>query len=419
MPKCSKCGAELFEDSKFCPECGAKVEDESDAEAELPKIKKLDISEDTDKEDKQPAGEKSDEPDEDAEETDDEDDDDASEDEDEDSEEEPIKDIEETREELEKALEDIPEIKQIDGVKVKGVPEKDKPEKNKSEKSGRSDIKPEVGTVSRRDKVAANAQNIEKATNLRNKALAMDFGEDVPAKPKKPISLKPIIYCCAAVFLIVCAVGFAMFLNADKPANVPVETAAQTTLPVTTTVTTTAETTAETTVETTETTVTTVTSVTTSAASSRTEGSGTDVSGSDVSDTAWTDELGENNVAMLNRTSIEPAIHSQVMAGGISCTIKLSDMLITPDLLTDASMITAEFTTPSTTVTIGPVGMKVLIGEETIDVPCDAFTENTAVFSYASVKAYVEDKGHTAEEIDELAFSSVSIPVDVIKVTVE
>ncbi|MBQ8978810.1 MAG: zinc-ribbon domain-containing protein, partial [Oscillospiraceae bacterium] len=264
MPKCSKCGAEISVDSKFCPECGEKVEITEQIQTDIPPLPEIkpitDIAKDTEKEDKKDFG-----ADENLENK-------------EDTVEKPESaaeavtvNVEETRQELEKALEDIPEIKKIDGVT-----EEEKP----------SDIppmppKPVLDAKARRVQIEETARNVQKATDLRNKALSMDLDE--PAKPQKPKRKAPV-WLIVGLCLIAAAIAVTVLLPVLTPRQ-QTDTAAVTTVSETAATTSAAETTVTTTVTTTETTVTTTeTTVTTTSAASSSETSAATSASGDVSD---------------------------------------------------------------------------------------------------------------------------------------
>ncbi len=386
MPKCNECGADIFIDSRFCPECGAKVDfskseksDEKPSETDKDKQDET-KSEKTDKAaaDNTPSDDKSDK----TEKTDSRDSSDKSA-KDKKTDETDIKEIEK---EAEHALEDLPDIKPVDGIEIPDtsddpykVPEAVRKAVKKIDAEKKPDDQPNEDTA------GDNAPSVASAPEPAEK----------PARKRAPVL---IYFAVLAIILI----GLFKVLGKNDTRNIQPPVSETVAVPIETTsveITSETEPAPETTTAA-QTTVTTVQTTTVTTAESDPDAS--------TSETA----------PVLMRTTIEPAAHEQVMGRAVSCTVTLSEALITPDMLSDTSKFTAEYTAVSD-APMAPVSLLVIIGGDEIYVPASSFDDKNVVFGCDAVRAYVEDSGHSFDEINELAFISSGVPVDVSKVIIE
>ncbi|MBQ5316930.1 MAG: zinc ribbon domain-containing protein [Oscillospiraceae bacterium] len=385
MPKCNECGAEIFIDSRFCPECGARV----DFSAEKKSGEDVKAIAET--------GEKL------AEE---------------------LEEIEEIEKEAASALDDLPGIKKIDGAEK--LIEK---ELEDIAPGGVTEL-PDIKAVEGIDIPAADTDEKFKVPDSVKKAVAQvnavketvretaekEIAQTAPPTPENKTKKRILPVFIYIAVLAVIIFGLAKVLNRQPaPPQVPIES---TSVEITETAETSAETadgTAETTAETTaataaETTVTTTETTVTTTVTSANE---------TASESAESDESETEPAApVLMRTTIEPADHVEAVGRETSCTVTLSEALITTDMLTDTSIFTAEYTSPSN-APMAPVSLLVIIDDDEVYVPASSFDDKKVVFGCDAVRAYVEDAGHSFDEINELAFISSGVPVDVSKVIIE
>ncbi|MBQ5311353.1 MAG: hypothetical protein ILP19_04860, partial [Oscillospiraceae bacterium] len=306
----------------------------------------------------------------------------------------PEKEPEEIREaekEAEEALEDLPDIKKVDGI--------DLPDETEGKYKIPASVKKAVKQINENAQEAKAEQ--EGTGNTDDSGTGTAKPDEKPAdntdSPKKK-SIFPVVLAALVVVGIIIGVVLSLDNSQPESVSVPIET---TSVPVETVVTT-AETTV-TTAEPVQTTQTTRATVLHTAVS--------DLSESDTSETSET-------APVLMRTTIEPAAHEQVMGTAVSCTVRLSEALITPDMLSDTSTFTAEYT-GSSGAPMAPVGLVVKIHGDEISVPAFSYDDTTVVFRCDAVRAYVEESGHSFDEINELSFTGAGMPVDVSKVIIE
>ncbi|MCM1523414.1 MAG: zinc-ribbon domain-containing protein [Ruminococcus sp.] len=114
---------------------------------------------------------------------------------------------------------------------------------------------------------------------------------------------------------------------------------------------------------------------------------------------------------------IEPD-HKPAADGEISAEISLADSGISSDILTGSELIIAEFTLEAEELNGAPVIMLIEINGDRIEVSPSDTSDNMAVFEYANMTAAAAERGFTAEDIDNIAFAASNTAADVYSVTV-
>lgn len=114
---------------------------------------------------------------------------------------------------------------------------------------------------------------------------------------------------------------------------------------------------------------------------------------------------------------IEPD-HKPAADGEISAEISLANSGISADILTGSELIIAEFTSEAEELNGAPVIMLIGINGDRIEVSPSDTSDNMAVFEYANMTAAAAEHGFTAEDIDNIAFAASNTEADVYSVTV-
>lgn len=399
MAICSKCGAQLFETSKFCPECGTPVLEVS---ADTNKTGNIySASENADDENSMAVFQGIDP-----------------------SEISPDETAEILEAAAEKALEDIPEIVKIEGVDI----HTEKPEEISSEL-------PEAPKVSEAFKTpeAPKAEKQEEKKEPEKEAPAKDdfsdmgayvadssefkeMAEEVPRKKKGGKTGAVII----AAVVIVAAVGAGVYFmgghNSSQPA---VDTTVTVTDEAVTEVAVDNESTSDSEISDTEVSVpeTTVTSGTTAEVTT-------------VTDTEETTES-ETAEAVTEAVSIKTAEefaagieitpeHKTAAENEASCTISLAAEGLSADMLSDGGLLVVSYTVetvPTGTIPV-TVYMTVTVGGTDIDVVASSSGDGVAVFEFANMASAAAANGFSAADIDSISFKGTGAGVDVTSITV-
>lgn len=408
MAICSKCGAQLFETSKFCPECGTPV---------------LEVSTDTNKTgDIYSASENADDensiavfqgidP----------------------SEISPDETAEILEAAAEKALEDIPEIVKIEGVDI----HTEKPGEIASEVSEAAEI-PETAKVSKASEApkaetskaeAPKAEKQEEKNEPEKKPEKeapakddfSDMGAYVPgegasefkktteeAAPKKKSGGKTAAVIIAVV-VIAAAAGAGLFLMA-RISNSPMPIADTTVTAVQMTDAPVEEVTADSNVVSdTETISETTADIT---ADTETE---TDTSVSET-EAAVSMKTAEEFAAGIE---ITPE-HKAAAENEASCTISLAAEGLSADMLSDGGLLVVSYTAEAAQTGTIPVTvyMTVTVGGTDIDVVASSSGDGVAVFEFANMASAVAENGFSAADIDCISFKGTGAGVDVTSITV-
>lgn len=399
MAICSKCGAQLFETSKFCPECGTPVLEVS---ADTNKTGNIySASENADDENSMAVFQGIDP-----------------------SEISPDETAEILEAAAEKALEDIPEIVKIEGVDI----HTEKPE-------GISSELPEAPKVSEASKTpeAPKAEKQEEKKEPEKKAPAKDdfsdmgayvadssefkeMAEEVPRKKKGGKTGAVII----AAVVIVAAVGAGVYFmgghNSSQPA---VDTTVTVTDEAVTEVAVDNESTSDSEISDTEVSVpeTTVTSGTTAEVTTV-----TDTEETTESETA---EAVTEAVSMKTAEEFAAGIeitpeHKTAAENEASCTISLAAEGLSADMLSEGGLLVVSYTAetvPTGTIPV-TVYMTVTVGGTDIDVVASSSGDGVAVFEFANMASAAAANGFSAADIDSISFKGTGAGVDVTSITV-
>lgn len=399
MAICSKCGAQLFETSKFCPECGTPVLEVS---ADTNKTGNIySASENADDENSMAVFQGIDP-----------------------SEISPDETAEILEAAAEKALEDIPEIVKIEGVDI----HTEKPE-------GISSELPEAPKVSEASKTpeAPKAEKQEEKKEPEKEAPAKDdfsdmgayvadsseFKEMAEEAPRKKKGGKTGAVIIAAV-VIVAAVGAGVYFmgghNSSQPA---VDTTVTVTDEAVTEVAVDNESTSDSEISDTEVSVpeTTVTSGTTAEVTTV-----TDTEETTESETA---EAVTEAVSMKTAEEFAAGIeitpeHKTAAENEASCTISLAAEGLSADMLSDGGLLVVSYTAetvPTGTIPV-TVYMTVTVGGTDIDVVASSSGDGVAVFEFANMASAAAANGFSAADIDSISFKGTGAGVDVTSITV-
>lgn len=399
MAICSKCGAQLFETSKFCPECGTPVLEVS---ADTNKTGNIySASENADDENSMAVFQGIDP-----------------------SEISPDETAEILEAAAEKALEDIPEIVKIEGVDI----HTEKPEEISSEL-------PEASKVSEASKTpeAPKAEKQEEKKEPEKEAPANDdfsdmgayvadssefkeMAEEVPRKKKGGKTGTVII----AAVVIVAAVGAGVYFmgghNSSQPA---VDTTVTVTDEAVTEVAVDNESTSDSEISDTEVSVpeTTVTSETTEEV--------TTVTDTEETTESETTEAVTEAVSMKTAEEFAAGIeitpeHKTAAENEASCTISLAAEGLSADMLSDGGLLVVSYTAetvPTGTIPV-TVYMTVTVGGTDIDVVASSSGDGVAVFEFANMASAAAANGFSAADIDSISFKGTGAGVDVTSITV-
>jgi len=403
MAICSKCGAQLFETSKFCPECGTPV---------------LEVSTDTNKTgDIYSASENAEEenstavfqgidP----------------------SEISPDETAEILEAAAEKALEDIPEIVKIEGVDIHN----EKPGEIASEVSEAAEAPeapktPEAPKAETYEAEAPKAEKQEEKNEPENKpekkAPAKDDFSDMGAyvadssefkKMAEKVSQKKKGGKTAAIIIaavvIVAAVGAGVYFmgghNSSQPAVDTTVTVTEAADEAVTEVSVDNESTPDSEISDTE-----VTTVTETETEETTESETTEAVTEAVSM-----KTAEEFAAGIE---ITPE-HKAAAENEASCTVSLAAEGLSADMLSDGGLLVVSYTAETAQTGTIPVTvyMTVTVGGTDIDVVASSSGDGVAVFEFANMASAVAENGFSAADIDCISFKGTGVGVDVTSITV-
>ena len=403
MAICSKCGAQLFETSKFCPECGTPV---------------LEVSTDTNKTgDIYSASENVEEenstavfqgivP----------------------SEISPDETAEILEAAAEKALEDIPEIVKIEGVDIHN----EKPGEIASEVSEAAEAPeaPKTPEAPKAETPKAEAPKAEKQEEKNEpekkpekEAPAKDDFSDMGAyvadssefkKMAEKVSQKKKGGKTAAIIIaavvIVAAVGAGVYFmgghNLSQPAVDTTVTVTEAADEAVTEVSVDNESTPDSEISDTE-----VTTVTETETEETTESETTEAVTEAVSM-----KTAEEFAAGIE---ITPE-HKAAAENEASCTVSLAAEGLSADMLSDGGLLVVSYTAETAQTGTIPVTvyMTVTVGGTDIDVVASSSGDGVAVFEFANMASAVAEKGFSAADIDCISFKGTGAGVDVTSITV-
>lgn len=406
MAICSKCGAQLFETSKFCPECGTPVLEVSTDTNKTGDI--YSASENVEEENSTAVFQGIDP-----------------------SEISPDETAEILEAAAEKALEDIPEIVKIEGVDI----HTEKPGEIASEVSEAAEI-PETAKVSKASEApkaetseaeAPKAEKQEEKNEPEKKpekeAPAKDDFSDMGAyvadssefkKMAEKVSQKKKGGKTAAIIIaavvIVAAVGAGVYFmgghNSSQPAVDTTVTVTEAADEAVTEVSVDNEITSDSEISDTE-----VTTVTETETEETTESETTEAVTEAVSM-----KTAEEFAAGIE---ITPE-HKAAAENEASCTISLAAEGLSADMLSDGGLLVVSYTAETAQTGTIPVTvyMTVTVGGTDIDVVASSSGDGVAVFEFANMASAVAENGFSAADIDCISFKGTGAGVDVTSITV-
>ena len=389
MAICSKCGAQLFETSKFCPECGTPVLEVSTDTNKTGNI--YSASENADDENSMAVFQGIDP-----------------------SEISPDETAEILEAAAEKALEDIPEIVKIEGVDI----HTEKPE-------GISSELPEAPKVSEASKTpeAPKAEKQEEKKEPEKEAPAKDDFSDMGAyvadssefkKMAEKVSQKKKGGKTAAIIIaavvIVAAVGAGVYFmgghNSSQPAVDTTVTVTEAADEAVTEVSVDNESTPDSEISDTE-----VTTVTETETEETTESETTEAVTEAVSMKTAEEFAAGIEITPEHKTAAE---------NEASCTISLAAEGLSADMLSDGGLLVVSYTAetvPTGTIPV-TVYMTVTVGGTDIDVVASSSGDGVAVFEFANMASAATANGFSAADIDSISFKGTGAGVDVTSITV-
>lgn len=403
MAICSKCGAQLFETSKFCPECGTPVLEVSTDTNKTGDI--YSASENVEEENSTAVFQGIDH-----------------------SEISPDETAEILEAAAEKALEDIPEIVKIEGVDIHN----EKPGEIASEVSEAAEA-PEVPKTPEAPKAETPKTEAPKAEKQEEKnepekkpekeAPAKDDFSDMgayvadssefkkmaeKASQKKKGGKTAAIIIAAVV--IVAAVGAGVYFmgghNSSQPAVDTTVTVTESADEAVTEVSVDNEITSDSEISDTE-----VTTVTETETEKTTESETTEAVTEAVSM-----KTAEEFAAGIE---ITPE-HKAAAENEASCTISLAAEGLSADMLSDGGLLVVSYTAETAQTGTIPVTvyMTVTVGGTDIDVVASSSGDGVAVFEFANMASAVAENGFSAADIDCISFKGTGAGVDVTSITV-
>lgn len=403
MAICSKCGAQLFETSKFCPECGTPV---------------LEVSADTNKTgDIYSASENADDensmavfqgidP----------------------SEISPDETAEILEAAAEKALEDIPEIVKIEGVDIHnekpGEIASELPEAAEAPEAPKTPEAPKAETSeAEAPKAEKQEEKNEPEKKPEKEATAKDDFSDMGAyvadssefkKMAEKVSQKKKGGKTAAIIIaavvIVAAVGAGVYFmgghNSSQPAVDTTVTVTESADEAVTEVSVDNESTPDSEIYDTE-----VTTVTETETEETTESETTEAVTEAVSM-----KTAEEFAAGIE---ITPE-HKAAAENEASCTVSLAAEGLSADMLSDGGLLVVSYTAETAQTGTIPVTvyMTVTVGGTDIDVVASSSGDGVAVFEFANMASAVAENGFSAADIDCISFKGTGAGVDVTSITV-
>lgn len=403
MAICSKCGAQLFETSKFCPECGTPVLEVS---ADTNKTGNIySASENADDENSMAVFQGIDP-----------------------SEISPDETAEILEAAAEKALEDIPEIVKIEGVDIHS----EKPGEIASEVSEAAEA-PEAPKTTEAPKAETSKAEAPKAEKQEEKnvpekkpekeAPAKDDFSDMGAyvadssefkKMAEKVSQKKKGGKTAAIIIaavvIVAAVGAGVYFmgghNLSQPAVDTTVTVTEAADEAVTEVSVDNESTPDSEISDTE-----VTTVTETETEETTESETTEAVTEAVSM-----KTAEEFAAGIE---ITPE-HKAAAENEASCTVSLAAEGLSADMLSDGGLLVVSYTAETAQTGTIPVTvyMTVTVGGTDIDVVASSSGDGVAVFEFANMASAVAENGFSAADIDCISFKGTGAGVDVTSITV-
>lgn len=403
MAICSKCGAQLFETSKFCPECGTPVLEVS---ADTNKTGDIYSASENVEEENSTAVFQGIDP----------------------SEISPDETSEILEAAAEKALEDIPEIVKIEGVDIHnekpGEIASELPEAAEAPEAPKTPEAPKAETSeAEAPKAEKQEEKNEPEKKPEKEAPAKDDFSDMGAyvadssefkKMAEKVSQKKKGGKTAAIIIaavvIVAAVGAGVYFmgghNSSQPAVDTTVTVTESADEAVTEVSVDNESTPDSEIYDTE-----VTTVTETETEETTESETTEAVTEAVSM-----KTAEEFAAGIE---ITPE-HKAAAENEASCTVSLAAEGLSADMLSDGGLLVVSYTAETAQTGTIPVTvyMTVTVGGTDIDVVASSSGDGVAVFEFANMASAVAENGFSAADIDCISFKGTGAGVDVTSITV-
>lgn len=403
MAICSKCGAQLFETSKFCPECGTPVLEVSTDTNKTGDI--YSASENVEEENSTAVFQGIDP-----------------------SEISPDETAEILEAAAEKALEDIPEIVKIEGVDIHnekpGEIASELPEAAEAPEAPKTPEAPKAETSeAEAPKAEKQEEKNEPEKKPEKEAPAKDDFSDMGAyvadssefkKMAEKVSQKKKGGKTAAIIIaavvIVAAVGAGVYFmgghNSSQPAVDTTVTVTESADEAVTEVSVDNESTPDSEIYDTE-----VTTVTETETEETTESETTEAVTEAVSM-----KTAEEFAAGIE---ITPE-HKAAAENEASCTVSLAAEGLSADMLSDGGLLVVSYTAETAQTGTIPVTvyMTVTVGGTDIDVVASSSGDGVAVFEFANMASAVAENGFSAADIDCISFKGTGAGVDVTSITV-
>lgn len=403
MAICSKCGAQLFETSKFCPECGTPVLEVS---ADTNKTGDIYSASENVEEENSTAVFQGIDP----------------------SEISPDETAEILEAAAEKALEDIPEIVKIEGVDIHnekpGEIASELPEAAEAPEAPKTPEAPKAETSeAEAPKAEKQEEKNEPEKKPEKEAPAKDDFSDMGAyvadssefkKMAEKVSQKKKGGKTAAIIIaavvIVAAVGAGVYFmgghNSSQPAVDTTVTVTEAADEAVTEVSVDNEITSDSEISDTE-----VTTVTETETEETTESETTEAVTEAVSM-----KTAEEFAAGIE---ITPE-HKAAAENEASCTVSLAAEGLSADMLSDGGLLVVSYTAETAQTGTIPVTvyMTVTVGGTDIDVVASSSGDGVAVFEFANMASAVAENGFSAADIDGISFKGTGAGVDVTSITV-
>lgn len=403
MAICSKCGAQLFETSKFCPECGTPVLEVS---ADTNKTGDIYSASENVEEENSTAVFQGIDP----------------------SEISPDETAEILEAAAEKALEDIPEIVKIEGVDIHnekpGEIASELPEAAEAPEAPKTPEAPKAETSeAEAPKAEKQEEKNEPEKKPEKEAPAKDDFSDMGAyvadssefkKMAEKVSQKKKGGKTAAIIIaavvIVAAVGAGVYFmgghNSSQPAVDTTVTVTESADEAVTEVSVDNESTPDSEIYDTE-----VTTVTETETEETTESETTEA----VTEAVFM-KTAEEFAAGIE---ITPE-HKAAAENEASCTVSLAAEGLSADMLSDGGLLVVSYTAETAQTGTIPVTvyMTVTVGGTDIDVVASSSGDGVAVFEFANMASAVAENGFSAADIDCISFKGTGAGVDVTSITV-
>lgn len=403
MAICSKCGAQLFETSKFCPECGTPMLEVS---ADTNKTGDIYSASENVEEENSTAVFQGIDP----------------------SEISPDETAEILEAAAEKALEDIPEIVKIEGVDIHnekpGEIASELPEAAEAPEAPKTPEAPKAETSeAEAPKAEKQEEKNEPEKKPEKEAPAKDDFSDMGAyvadssefkKMAEKVSQKKKGGKTAAIIIaavvIVAAVGAGVYFmgghNSSQPAVDTTVTVTESADEAVTEVSVDNESTPDSEIYDTE-----VTTVTETETEETTESETTEAVTEAVSM-----KTAEEFAAGIE---ITPE-HKAAAENEASCTVSLAAEGLSADMLSDGGLLVVSYTAETAQTGTIPVTvyMTVTVGGTDIDVVASSSGDGVAVFEFANMASAVAENGFSAADIDCISFKGTGAGVDVTSITV-